>query len=111
MWKGPAYDCQQCGACCSNHEFIPATGYVSLTNQEAKRMKRLGLSVIQAKDCSLLGTRTQVGSTHTICVALRGQIGSRCSCAVYEHRPGNCRRFEVGSLLCKVARADAGLPE
>src|SRR5438128_12597414 len=42
VWNGPAYDCQQCGACCSNQQAAPAVGYVCLTKHESKQMKRLG---------------------------------------------------------------------
>jgi hypothetical protein len=35
VWNGRAYDCQQCGACCANHESVPDTGYVCLTRDES----------------------------------------------------------------------------
>jgi uncharacterized protein len=110
LWKGPSYDCQQCGACCANQESIPASGYVSLSGAEPRLMKRLGLSVFQTDGRSFLGTRYRGESNHAVCVALEGHVGGSCACAIYEHRPSNCRRFEVGSRLCRAARADAGLP-
>jgi Fe-S-cluster containining protein len=109
MWKGSAYDCQRCGACCTNPEAVPATGYVALSNHEAKQMRRLGLSVVHNDDRALLGTRNRIETSHPICVALGGQIGAQCSCTIYEQRPGNCRRFEIGSQLCKTAREVFGL--
>ena len=108
--KGPAYDCEQCGACCSNRESIPAVGYVCLTKQESKQMKRLGLSVVRAGGSSFLGTRDRDGASHPTCVALRGRVGGPCRCAIYESRPLNCRQFEIGSSSCKAAREEAGLP-
>src|SRR6516164_10617150 len=96
VWKGPAYDCEQCGACCSNRESIPAVGYVCLTKHESKQMKRLGLSVVRAGGSSFLGTRDRDGASHPTCVALRGGVGGPCRCAIYESRPLNCRRFEIG---------------
>jgi uncharacterized protein len=110
MWKGPTYDCQQCGACCSNQQAVPAVGYVCLTKHESKQMKRLGLSVVQTDNQSFLGTRDRVGTTHPVCVALRGHVGGYCHCAIYELRPNNCRQFDVGSGLCRTARQEAGLP-
>ena len=110
MWKGPAYDCQQCGACCTNQESVPAAGYVCLTRDESKQMKRLGLSVVRTGGRSYLGTRDRAGACHPVCVALHGQVSGSCRCAIYDRRPRNCRRFEVGSSLCEAARKEAGLP-
>jgi len=31
-------------------------------------------------------------------------------CLYYEQRPDACRRFEIGSDLCRLSRCDAGLP-
>jgi Fe-S-cluster containining protein len=109
MGKRATYDCQQCGACCTNPASIPATGYVSLTTGESKQMKRLGLSVIQAAGTSYLGTRYRADASYPVCVALRGEVTRSCRCAVYDDRPRNCRQFEVGSVLCLAAREKAGL--
>jgi Fe-S-cluster containining protein len=73
-------------------------------------MKRLGLSVVRTDNKALLGTRNRDGTTHPVCVALQGRIGGQCQCAIYDLRPHNCRTFEVGSSLCRIARAEAGLP-
>jgi Fe-S-cluster containining protein len=104
-----AYDCQQCGACCTIQGSMPATGYVSLAPEESKRMKRLGLTVVQAAGLSYLGTRYRADAPYPVCVALRGEVGQSCRCNVYENRPRNCRQFEVGSRLCQEAREKAGL--
>jgi Fe-S-cluster containining protein len=110
VWKGAAYDCQQCGACCTNQESVPATGYVCLSRDESKKMKRLGLSVVQAGSSFFLGTRGRAESSHPVCVGLHGSVGSSCGCMIYDRRPNNCRQFEVGSDLCAAARTEAGLP-
>lgn len=34
---------------------------------------------------------------------------TRC-CLFYEKRPDACRRFEIGSDLCRLSRCDIGLP-
>jgi uncharacterized protein len=107
MWKGSVYDCQQCGACCTDHEY--AVGYVWLTNDESKQMKRLGLTVVQTGGSSFLGTRAGECAGNPSCVALRGRIGGPCRCAIYGSRPQNCRRYEVGGRQCKAAREQAGL--
>jgi Fe-S-cluster containining protein len=110
VWKGPVYDCQQCGACCTNQEYDPAVGYVYLTRDESKQMRRLGLTVVRAGGSSFLGTRDREGASNPSCVALGGRVGGPCHCAIYRSRPLNCRQFEVGSSSCKAAREEAGLP-
>ena len=110
MWKGPVYDCQHCGACCTNQEYDPAVGYACLTKGESKQMRRLGLTVVRAGASSFLGTRDREGASSPRRVALRGRVGGPCRCAIYGSRPINCRQFEVGSSSCKAAREEAGLP-
>jgi Fe-S-cluster containining protein len=110
VWNGAAYDCQECGACCTNQEAMPATGYVCLSSGESKRMRRLGLSVVQSDGKFFLGTRTHADLRPAACVALTGEVGGTCRCTIYDVRPSNCRQFEVGSGLCKAARRKAGLP-
>jgi len=34
------------------------------------------------------------------CSALTGEIGSHCSCGIYEQRPQACRDFSAGSEPC-----------
>jgi Fe-S-cluster containining protein len=72
-------------------------------------MRRLGLTVVRTGTNSFLGTRHQEGTSNPSCVALRGNIGGACRCAIYPSRPLNCRQFEVGSSSCKAAREVAGL--
>ena len=110
LQDGAAYDCQKCGACCTNQEAVPATGYLRLSSGESKHMKRLGLSVVQTDGEFFLGTRTRADRRHAACVALSGQVGGACRCSIYDERPSNCRQFEVGSGVCQAARREAGSP-
>jgi Fe-S-cluster containining protein len=109
MVNASSYDCQQCGACCSDTH--GGEGYASLDRTESKRMKRLGLHVIAISGGASLGTRVQGGrSAAWVCVAFQGEIGRDCGCSIYQDRPSVCRRFEVGSVHCRKARAETGLP-
>jgi Fe-S-cluster containining protein len=109
MEDGPAYDCQHCGACCvdeSGH-----AGYVRLSGQEEARLRRLSLAVVTEKGEPFLSTRPHRGKGGgSICSAFAGRVGRRCGCSVYSDRPLACRRFEAGSLCCRQARREAGLP-
>jgi hypothetical protein len=42
---------------------------------------------------------------HGRCVALRGELGANVTCDIYEARPADCERFEIGSRECLAARA------
>ena len=110
MAQEAAYDCQRCGACCGDQQSSGVAGYVYLERDESRVMKRLGLSVVSMPGQSFLGTRSLAGETVPFCVAFRGRVGSRCRCSIYQHRPRNCRAFEVGGPDCREARALAGLP-
>jgi Fe-S-cluster containining protein len=46
---------------------------------------------------------------HCVCVALRGTVGNRVSCAIYERRPNECRKLDAGSAACLKARRQAGV--
>ena len=112
LWNGPVYDCQLCGACCVQQGLFDGTSYVYLDRQEAKRLRRMGLTVVQgALGDSYLGCRSHAGAGgRPACVALEGKVGLRCGCSIYSERPSVCREFEVGEALCRAARERAGLP-
>lgn len=108
MSQAPHYDCQQCGACCTDSS--GDEGYVWLNGSESRRLQRMGLSVVRVDGEPFLESRANTGRGGArICVAFRGRVGGSCGCSVYEDRPGNCRRFEVGSTGCRRARQEAGL--
>jgi Fe-S-cluster containining protein len=112
VWNGLEYECQQCGACCVQQGPYNGTSYVYLSREEAKRMRRLGLTVVPAAlGDSFLGCRSHEGAGgRPACVALEGEVGGSCGCSIYPDRPDVCRHFEVGEALCLEAREQAGLP-
>jgi Fe-S-cluster containining protein len=104
-----SFDCQECGACCV--DYFGTAGYISLARDEPRRLRRLGLPVVSWHGQQLLGTRPHDGPVgKTCCVAFAGEVGKACTCTIYEDRPGECRRFEVGGPGCHFARREAGLP-
>jgi Fe-S-cluster containining protein len=105
------YDCRQCGACCVSAHHTRA-GYVVLTPPEAATLQRLGLPVLTRPEGSLeLGTVPFAGEGGGwICAAFQGTVGGACGCGVHEDRPATCRRLEVGSVVCLLARQEARLP-
>lgn len=85
--------CLACGMCCDGSLFTQ----VPLAADEALRLRARGLVVIAREDGS--------PALRQRCAALVG----RC-CAVYEDRPGGCRRY-VCMLHAALAADEVSLPE
>ncbi len=108
------YDCQACGACCISNWDTETYIYVSDNDIRRLRMayaeptvKRL---VGGLDDPMEQGIRTKKNTQgHIACIALRGAVGKRCSCGIYEARPKVCRGFKPGSESCQYARQEAGI--
>jgi Fe-S-cluster containining protein len=98
-------DCRRCGACCAPEVRLPF--YVRVTAGDRARLEPRFRSQHLARG-SLLTKLDPVG--RCVCVALRGTIGRRVSCGIYERRPEECRILIAGSDDCRVARRQSGLP-
>ncbi len=104
------YDCQRCGACCTNpRENIDEgfTAYVDVRDDDpiAARKDLVRKYVTVGPD----GRRHLRLAADGRCLALLGAIGRSVRCAVYHHRPAPCRKVQSGSPLCLRYRAEAGL--
>ena len=97
-------DCRTCGACCAPQRNDAV--YVGVTAADIARMTRLWRERHVARD-AILTKLDPVG--RCVCVALRGAIGQRVSCTIYERRPSECRSFTAGTPECHKARRQAGL--
>lgn len=105
------FDCQRCGACCKNPSENVAEGvtaYVEVASTDAILSKKdLVRKLVVLTD---EGTPVLRLDAEGRCLALRGRLGSKVSCAIYAHRPSPCRRVERGSKLCLRYRADHLVP-
>jgi Fe-S-cluster containining protein len=99
-----ALDCRTCAACCAAE--VPSPMYVGLTPLDEARLDPRFRARHVARGALL--TRLDP-SGRCVCVALRGTVGRRGSCAIYERRPDECRRLEPGSADCLRARTQAGI--
>jgi Fe-S-cluster containining protein len=100
-----SYDCRACGACCTPE--FPSPVYVGVVAADLARLTRRWRERHVATD----GVLTRLDPAgHCVCVALRGTVGRRVSCGIYERRPDECRRLEAGSRACRKARRQLGLP-
>lgn len=95
-----AVDCRTCGACC---------GFVGLSPGDEKIVpRRTLLRVVHDEDVGgeVLERRWDAQG-YLRCYALRGTIGRRVSCSIYQRRPQACREAEPGSDWCLTQRAIA----
>lgn len=97
-------DCRTCGACCAPERNDAV--YVGVTAADLARMTRVWRERHVARE-AVLTKLDPVG--RCVCVALRGAIGQKVSCAIYARRPQECRRFTAGTKECLAARRQAGL--
>jgi len=108
-------DCRTCGACCAA-DYALQESYVGLAAADLRRLSEhyrrrhvvIAYSPGGAGAPRLATKETEQG---TVCCTLRGRVGERCSCTIYDRRPGACRAFEPGSSACLLARAAAGVGE
>jgi Fe-S-cluster containining protein len=110
MGGRPSYDCTGCGACCQNPDDNVAEGYrwylaiepsAPLLRDE-KLVRRL---VVHDPD----GAPHLRLEDNGRCLALRGKIGKRAVCSIYEVRPAGCRKLQPGDPRCLIARKQRGL--
>lgn len=106
------YDCQACGACCTNPdenrrerfvdyvEVAPASPLLA----DPDRRKRYVVFNADGRPHLRLDPSGR-------CAALRGPLGARVRCAIYADRPRGCRLVEPGSVRCLQARRERGLDE
>ena len=106
------FDCRTCGACCvADYDDV---GYVHVNEEDFDRLtekEQRRLVHEEASEERLLVFRTLKTASDKCgncrCAALRGTVGLRVSCTIYERRPQACVRFAAGSMQCLEARKQA----
>lgn len=104
-----ALDCLACGACCTNPDENRREGvheWVELGPRDVILRRRRGERLVVRDAAGVPHLRLDPSGR---CVALRGRIGQRVSCSIYEIRPRACRRVEPGSDRCLQYRRERGL--
>ena len=106
----PSYDCQRCGACCTNPDENRASGFLAYvdvlpTDRLLDRATLVRRFVVTDGD-----GRAHVRLDGTgRCVALVGRVGRHAKCGIYADRPRGCRLLEAGSERCISARRERGI--
>jgi Fe-S-cluster containining protein len=103
-------DCTRCGACCTNpvenrrEDFVD---YVEVRTRDALLARPdLARRLVVYNDDGLAHLKLDPAGR---CLALRGRVGRRALCTIYEHRPAACRKVEQGSERCLAHRLEHGL--
>jgi len=99
-------DCERCGACCVNAPDNQREGFRSWVEVGDDEPLLARADLVRK-----LVVRDGEGVAHLRiaddgrCLALRGTLGERVSCAIYHHRPAPCRRVQPGDAWCLRYRA------
>jgi uncharacterized protein len=110
MSQKSEHPCISCGACCAYFR-VQFYWREAEKDHEHKVPRELTVDLDDFKRV-MKGTNTK----HPVaCVALKGKIGKRATCSIYENRPTPCRAFTASfedgrhHKRCDEARAAHGL--
>lgn len=94
------YNCQTCGACCSN----PDPKWIEVTEDEAEQIPQEFLQPgdIEPYSMYMKGNR---------CCCLRGVVGESTYCYIYNKSPGVCKRVQPGDEICELSRNLHGIKD
>ncbi|MBL8371091.1 MAG: YkgJ family cysteine cluster protein [Burkholderiaceae bacterium] len=93
-----AFDCQRCGACCAAYR---VSFYWAEADDAPGGTVPAGLTLPLGPHLRCMqGTETQP----VRCVALRGEVGQRVACSIYDQRPSPCCAVQPGDDQCLRAR-------
>ena len=101
------YNCEQCGACCTNPDENRREGftaYVDVAPNSPLIKKEKRFVVLDAE-----GNASMRLDPSGRCAALKGKLGVQVSYQVYKDRPRGCRLVEAGSVRCDQARQERGI--
>lgn len=91
-------DCQSCGACCQTSRGAGRAGFwAACSPSDVARMpRRVRLKLVASRSSDgARGKATPLRIDGT-CGFLRGVVGDRVTCSIYDVRPTLCRAFAAG---------------
>lgn len=88
-------NCLTCGACCSIWS-IDVTSEDNVPEQLYHTVKFF-------KNLNIVKQQMKLREDKS-CFALEGKVGEKVNCTIYESRPKVCKKFEIGSKECLLAR-------
>ena len=104
------FDCRTCGACCVNPPAnrdadFPWWVEIAEGDRLLARVDLVRKLVVRDPD-GVPHLRLGEGGR---CLALRGALQERTSCAIYHDRPTPCRTVQPGDALCRRYRYEHGI--
>lgn len=109
MANRAAPDCTTCGACCSNPAENRAENFIDYVEVKARDELLLRPDLVRRLVVYRDGSAHLRLDVSGRCLALRGRIGRRVTCTIYEVRPTACRKVEAGSERCLAYRREHGI--
>jgi uncharacterized protein len=110
--RSPEFDCTRCGACCANPDENRSEHFVDyvevLSHDRLFEKPDLVRRFVVYNADGIPHLRLHRDGR---CMALRGKLGRRVTCTIYEDRPTGCRKVEAGSERCLTYRRERGLVE
>jgi Fe-S-cluster containining protein len=96
--------CGSCGSCCGPYE--SQAGWPDLTRADVARLTDYEFKhYVTTEDTFFPALRTKMTAHHVlVCRFLKGEVGEKVSCAIYDRRPDACRKFPAGSVMCREFR-------
>lgn len=116
-------DCQKCGACCLAASWGNSIGGFQEPFAEVQDHEVEAIHEALPNSVTMIAPSGMAFSTVTKamkvkqdsrgrCVALKGRVGCKVSCSIYENRPSGCVDFEPGSEKClEIRRRVLGVEE
>jgi Fe-S-cluster containining protein len=102
---GYGLDCMACGACCVHGGDVP----VAMDDRVPDYLTvPVPGPMGHARD-ERYERRRMATDEHGRCEALRGEVGTKCWCSIYDRRPAVCEAYEQGTLDCLDCRSLAGM--
>jgi Fe-S-cluster containining protein len=103
-------DCMECGACCCNPNENRAEGFVDYVEVDRRaplwKKPELVRRLVVYNAAGIPHLKLDADGR---CAALRGAVGRKVSCSIYDQRPLGCRKVEAGSARCLQYRHERGV--
>lgn len=104
-----ALDCRRCGACCCNPDENRAEGYVDYVAVAPSEPILRRPELVRRFVVYNAAGEAHMRLLDQRCAALRGTLGRRVECQVYDLRPAGCRKVEAGGERCRQYRRERGI--
>ena len=102
--NAPIPACLTCGACCRSHLCV------GVRPSDSVEPDLVWNITVETEGKEIVVDRYLKRNEETFaCTALKGTIGERVECTIYETRPVMCRQIEAGSDRCHAIRRAFGI--